>query len=245
MTAKRNYLSVSALKQFAKSPNHYLAYVARKFKPTPAMAFGSALHTMVLEPHLFDERYAVQPDLDKRTKAGKESYATFASSIGNREVLTGAQMYQLNQTHQAVLSNEDATSLLVNCKYEQVIESPIGGVPFKGIVDALNKKSGYAIDVKTCRDASPDQFQRDAYNLGYHLQAAAYCLLTGVDRFYWLCVESDDPHNVAVYMQSKEAQEQSTFRLLELIREWSAWDGKPANYSNEIMLLEYPKWAKK
>jgi|DEB0MinimDraft_10_1074344.scaffolds.fasta_scaffold43192_3 exodeoxyribonuclease VIII len=241
---KRNYLSVSALKQFAKSPNHYIAYCNRKFEPTPAMAFGSAVHTMILEPDQFDARYVVAPDVDRRTKLGKEKYAEYQSSIGNRESLSQAQMYQLRKTYDAVCGNEDATALLMNCEYELTVDGTLGQVPFKGIVDALNTKSGYAIDVKTCRDASPEQFGRDAYNLGYHLQASAYRLLTGVDRFYWLCVETDEPYNVALYMQSPDAFEKSSMRLLDLIEQWRKWDGSPATYSDEIMLLDYPKWAK-
>lgn len=242
--SKRDYLSVSALKQFAKSPNHYLAYVARKFEPTPAMAFGSALHTMVLEPMQFDKRYAVAPNLDRRTKAGKEQYAEFSASVGEREVISDAQMRQLMNVWNAVKDDENATGLLMNCEYEITKESPLGGVPFKGIIDALNVNAGYALDVKTCRDASPDQFSRDAYNLGYHLQASAYKMLTGVDRFYWLCVETEAPYNVAVYMQSPDAFDRSSVQLLELIQRWRDWDGKPATYSNEIELLDYPKWAK-
>ena len=34
---KRDYLSYSALKAFAKSPNHYLQYVQREFQETNAM----------------------------------------------------------------------------------------------------------------------------------------------------------------------------------------------------------------
>ena len=34
-------LSFSSLKQFAKSPEHFIRYKLEKFLPTPAMIFGS------------------------------------------------------------------------------------------------------------------------------------------------------------------------------------------------------------
>ena len=70
---KRDYLSVSALKAFNRSPNHYIQYVSLDKKPPgPAMVFGSAAHCLILEEHDFPNRYAIGPDVDRRTNAGKK-----------------------------------------------------------------------------------------------------------------------------------------------------------------------------
>lgn len=242
---KRNYLSVSALKAFAKSPNHYIAYCNSQFEPTPAMAFGSAVHCKTLEPHLFNERYAIQPPLDRRTKDGKEAYSAFLAQQGNRTILTPDQAEQVENVCQHLTQHDHAVALFEGCQYEQRVEGKISQVPFVGILDAHNAKSGYVVDLKTCRDASPDQFQKDAHNLGYHLQAAAYRLLTGTDRFYWVCVETDAPYNVAVYMQTDKAYETSVIRLVEMVTRWKDWNGKPMSYGNEeIIALDLPNWAR-
>lgn len=242
---KRDYLSVSALKAFAKSPNHYIAYCNSKFEPTPAMAFGSALHCRTLEPHLFHERYVIQPQLDRRTKEGKDAYSTFLAAQGNRTILTQDQFELVEALYDQLEGHQEVVELLEGCKYEQRVEGKISQVPFVGIVDAVNARSGYVIDLKTCRDASPEQFQKDAYNLGYHLQAAAYRLLTNADRFYWVCVETEMPHNVAVYYQTDKAYELSVIKLVEMITRWKDWDGRPSSYGNEEMIpLDLPNWAK-
>ena len=58
---KRNYLSVSALKAFAKSPNHYLAYVSEGGrKQTPAMLLGAVLIIVAGLALLLLERRASQ-----------------------------------------------------------------------------------------------------------------------------------------------------------------------------------------
>ena len=87
---KRNYISHSALKAFAKSPNHYLQYVAGEAPRTDAMIAGSALHCFVLEPHEFDARYIVAPKVDRRTKEGKEIFEAFSQQAAGRDVLTQA-----------------------------------------------------------------------------------------------------------------------------------------------------------
>lgn len=50
-------LSFSSLKQFAKSPEHFIRYKLREFKPSPAMKFGSLVHCVILEPDKVPERY--------------------------------------------------------------------------------------------------------------------------------------------------------------------------------------------
>ena len=74
---KRDYLSYSALKAFAKSPNHYLQYVNKEHTETPAMVLGSLTHCLVLEPERFAAKFAVAPKVDRRTNSGKALWAAF------------------------------------------------------------------------------------------------------------------------------------------------------------------------
>uniref|UniRef100_E6QW59 Putative exodeoxyribonuclease 8 PDDEXK-like domain-containing protein n=1 Tax=mine drainage metagenome TaxID=410659 RepID=E6QW59_9ZZZZ len=60
-------ISHSGIVQLLKSPEHYLHYKTGDREPTPAMEFGSAFHTYVLEPALFHEVYSV---VDEAVLAG-------------------------------------------------------------------------------------------------------------------------------------------------------------------------------
>ena len=51
-------LSQSMIKALLRSPAHAKVPV----EETPAMRFGRAFDTGVLEPHLFDEEYVIRPD---------------------------------------------------------------------------------------------------------------------------------------------------------------------------------------
>ena len=58
-------VSPSQIKVLGRSPLHYfdqfLAEDREKREPTPAMLMGTALHTAVLEPELWDSTIAVPP----------------------------------------------------------------------------------------------------------------------------------------------------------------------------------------
>lgn len=60
-------ISHSGIVQLLKSPEHYLQAKTGDREPTPAMEFGSAFHTYVLEPALFHEVYSV---VDEAVLAG-------------------------------------------------------------------------------------------------------------------------------------------------------------------------------
>ena len=81
-------LSYSSIKQFAKSPNHFLQYINREQETTPAMIKGSAFHVLTLEPDKFLDQYAIAPKVDRRTKAGKETWANFSSENEGKQILT-------------------------------------------------------------------------------------------------------------------------------------------------------------
>jgi exodeoxyribonuclease VIII len=240
---KRTYLSASALKAFAKSPNHYIQYVMGATETTPAMTFGSAFHCYVLEPEEFNKRYAVSPLCDRRTKEGKMLYAKFVEASEGLEVLTAQDYALILEMDKAISEHKPAFKLLGSCnQFEQLKDGKIADVNFKGIADGMG--DGFIVDLKTCQDASPEAFERTAYNSFYHEQAAAYMELFGADRFYWIAIEKNPPYNVAVYMQSQEAFFKAQHRLKSLIQQWDEWDGKPMSYSDNVFMLNLPKWAK-
>ena len=237
---KRDYLSYSALKAFAKSPNHYLAYINREVQETAAMVLGTAAHCAILEPQSFQERYAVAEKVDRRTKAGKEAWQRFQEDSAGKIVLTSEQNLDVLAMADGVNKNDEAAALLRHCKFEQPVEGEIGGVTFKGVADAIAPNA--VIDLKTSADASPNGFGRQAANLGYFMQAAIYRLLTGVDKFYWIVVENSAPYNVSVFKPDEESLIAAEAQLYDLIEAFKAWDGEPAGYAQHVETLTLPLW---
>lgn len=236
---KRHYLSYSALKAFAKSPNHYLQYINRELVETPAMVLGSALHCLVLEPDEYSKRYITAPKFDRRTKAGKEQAEAWELAADGRTHITADQEQAAMAMKSAIMSHRVASELLEQTRREVPFKGDIEGVQFKGVVDALGDR--YAVDIKTTADASPDAFRRQASQLDYHLQAAIYTQLTG-KVFKWIAVESAPPYNVAVYEPTIDSMDAADAYLRNLIADFIAWDGRPVGYGENIYELDLPPW---
>lgn len=240
---KRNYLSASALKAFAKSPNHYIQYVTAKREQTPALLLGSAAHCLILEPDTFEQRYAVAPVADRRTKAGKETYAAFLSSSEGKDVLTQDMYEQARAIATAAFNDETVLRLVTSegAQMEREVKAEVYGFPFLAYIDL--ETAGGVYDVKTTKDASPEAFQKEAYNYGYHIQGAIYRALTG-KPFYWIAIEKEAPHNVQVYKQSDAAYHRTVALIYRTVDKFKAWNGEPEGYNVKPGYeLDLPQWA--
>lgn len=234
-------LSYSSIKQFARSANHYLQYINREQEATPAMIKGSAFHVLTLEPDKFLEQYAIAPKVDRRTKAGKETWQAFSEQNQNKEIVTEQDYNDIVAMSGSFYGYEHSRTIITE-DVEVFLEGEIQGLPFRGYADIIG--DDYVADLKSCQDASPEKFARDAYNMNYHLQAAIYCELTGKDRYYMIAVESSAPFNIAVYEMEFQMITAGRKLLYELIEKFKNWDGMPETYSQKIELLTLPNWAK-
>ncbi|MEY2748165.1 MAG: Synechococcus phage, partial [Cyanobacteriota bacterium] len=95
----RPEVSKSGLDMVRRSPLHFWNRYLNPDRiiepPTAAMTIGSALHTRVLEPHLFDDEYAVAPHCDRRTKEGKMIWADFEAEAAGKTLLKAEDALQI------------------------------------------------------------------------------------------------------------------------------------------------------
>jgi len=242
---KKDYLSASSLKAFSKSPNHYLMYVNKTAETTPAMTFGSALHCFVLEPQEWSKRYAVAPAVDRRTKAGKIAFAEFVAENPEQEIITPADYSVILRMEEALKNNPQAYEMVNNATAkEQRCEMKLHGYDWLGYADGFSAVENHVFDIKTTQDSSPDSFMRTAYQMNYHEQAYLYCKMTGATNFYWIAMEKNAPYNVTVYRQTEDARIKAGQHVQQLTKKFIAWDGQPEGYSNQIIDINLPSWAK-
>jgi hypothetical protein len=107
------------------------------------------------------------------------------------------------------------------------------------------------VDVKTTSaGADYNTFSRQAASLNYHVSAAWYCHLAGLNglppcRFYWIAVEVAPPYAVAVYEIHPDALDLGVGMMndaLELIAQCEdagVWPG----YAPEVQCLNLPSWV--
>jgi exodeoxyribonuclease VIII len=253
--ADRQYISASGLKQIAISPRHYWnRYLNPNYQDTTtdAMVFGNVVHTMLLEPDTFTTRYAVAPDVNRTTKEGKAAYTQFMEANEGKEIISSKDYALAIAMLAEASSNKVVTDLLDASDKEQVYTFEIMGVKCKMKSDAISDLFDCIIDIKTCKDASPIGFGKDAYNLHYLLQAAfyldGYYYATGIQlkRFVFVAMEKSAPYITAVYELTPEQIELGrsqylaalqTYKNCLALNDWHA-------YGKEIQPLQLPNWAK-
>ena len=177
------------------------------FSESPALLEGRVQHTVFLENHKFDDEFVIQPNLDKRTKVGKEAYEDFKATIGDKTAIT-QDMYDVCMDRRRVV--KDLIPNGENDKTELTVCYILHGHPFKSRFDWYDGKDVW--DLKTARDASPRGFKQAINNFKYHMQASLYvdaCKVLGlpVDGFSFLAQEKAHPYPYAIYTMSAEALE--------------------------------------
>lgn len=198
----------SDLWELRKSPAHYLYAVNNPGKETAALKFGTAAHKFILEEDDFWNQYALVPEVDRRTKSGKEIYAAFCESLGDKESISVADYGTIILMNDAVMANKTAAALLKTGRHEVPIEwiESETGERCKCRPDVLTEYNGqkYIVDYKTTTSCEPGHFERSCRYYGYKLQAAMYSDGVFSDtlepyRFAFVAQEKDPPYAVRVY----------------------------------------------
>ena len=171
-TLKERPLSYSSLKEFSKSPAHYINYLNKPRETTPALQFGSLLHCLLLEPQEFKNSYAVSPKFDMRKTADKEAYAIFQAENEGKELVSETLLAEVNELAEIVKNNEVWRVAVDGASFEQKDTIEIYDLPFVRIRDIV--KGDGTIDVKTVQSGQIDDVVRDFYNHKYYIQAAIY-----------------------------------------------------------------------
>lgn len=186
----------SALWQMRKSPAHYKYAVEHEPEPTPALLFGIAAHMAILEPERFEEEYIVAPEINRRTKAGKEEWAALIAT--GKSILTKEDAEKIEAMRQQI------PPYYFKGRHEVPVvwTDPATGERCKCRLDSVG--DGIIVDYKTTSSCADGVFERDAIKYGYQLQAAMYCegwFQAHMEemRFIFVAQEKNPPYACRVY----------------------------------------------
>jgi len=242
-------LSASGAKSLLRSPAHFVAMKETFKEPTPAMRLGTAVHTMILEPELFDAEIAVMPKFDKRTNLGKKAIEEWAEEQKGKCIIDHYQHERAKQIAESVWAHPFFKERVHSGKAEQTLLWEQYGVQCKARLDYCRDNTIF--DVKTCQDASPEGFAKQIANFQYHVQAAHYSMgfrrIKGekLDRFIFIAVESDFPHMVGVYTLDRTSLMAGQMKMEAAAKAYrQVLDGSSdRNYSSRVVELSVPTWA--
>ena len=247
---KSEALNFSGAKELLKSGLHYQAYLKRDREPTKALRIGSATHKLALEgSEAFEAAYAVAPDCDKRTSAGKAEWAAFAAENAGKEILSAEEADLVAHMAGAARGRLNALGLKIVAT-EQYLAVDYCGVPIKAAIDLVAENAAgdvVLVDLKTTEDASPKGFLNSVRSYKYALQAhwyrTVYSLHTGKaipPTFLFLAVEKQAPWATATYTVGPNLSSWAIADFEEAVKKYETscaldlWTG----YANEPQVLD-------
>ncbi len=213
-------LSASKLCDFMESPALYYArHVTGEltFPSSHAMAFGTAVHAMVLEP---DTPFVMAPTSRKGSKDYIEQNRMAGKLLKGYEdddqdpILIKDSDFELARAcANAVENNLGYRTLrekVTNCEFTLVYHDPHTGIPMRSRMDMVcmgDSGKLMVLDLKTTRDPSPGAMGKSSGALRYHNKMAVYrqalALHCGVEAsevdMKLVCVRSTAPYEVALY----------------------------------------------
>ena len=206
----REAISKSRLANMAVCPQYFKWCEDNPQEPTDDLILGSAFHKIVLETDTFDKEFVILPEINRRTKEGKDLYETFLKENEGKTLLTVEQMQTITAMRDSVMSNKYSARLLNGQReqsmyfYDDLTKEYCKVRPdcYRFITGANGEKRVIIPDLKSCRSARTDDFMRDVVRYSYDLQAYMYSYgvsktlnipMANID-FIFIAVEKKAPH---------------------------------------------------
>lgn len=245
-------LSNSSLHILAtKTPAHYDLYRNGLLKKiTPALELGINVHAILLEPERFAREYIKGPDVRRNSKEWKE----FAAEHGSKNILKPDEFNLLQVTRNRVCDSCSAADWLLHQSGETEVsvfwKDKMTGLSCRCRPDKLipYKDKQLIVDIKTCRDASPEGFEKSIRNYGYTRNCAFYRrgveAVTGQESEYLILAIETPAMIAAVYEIDHEDQISANIEIDQLLakikecEESRRWPG----YSDKISTLKMRKF---
>ncbi len=238
-------LNQSGAKELLKSPAHYQAYLNRTQEDSKALRVGTAVHKLALEGlDAYNATHAIAPEVDKRTKDGKQAWQDFVTANEGKSILTAEEGALVDAVANSAAACMKANGIVLS-RTEVMFTAFIGDTLVKCAIDGISD-DGYIYDLKTCEDASAHGFLQAVRKYKYALQAYFYrhavesaykCRVLG---FRFIAVEKEPPYAHAVYELGPELMTQAAFdfeKALTLYKECTASGNWPA-YPQQITTID-------
>ncbi|HGJ5869590.1 PD-(D/E)XK nuclease-like domain-containing protein, partial [Arsenophonus nasoniae] len=215
-----------------------------------AFLIGTAVHTAILEPERFAEQYTCSPELNLRTKDGKQELAEFeAQAIANNQIsLKKDEFEQVEMMRDSALAYPMVEELLENGEPElSIFYRTENGTLLKIRPDLLGiyADKPFMLDVKTTDDVH--DFCKSVDKFGYHIQAEFYRLVAnwvfGREMAFAFCAIGKNPacgrFPVKLCELDDEDSEQGVYEVNRVI---SMIESVIETYP--IVKISRPFWAK-
>ena len=251
-------ISRSELFKITESPEKFKYYQEHPEEPTPSLIFGQLFHAMALQPETVQEQFAVMPNVDRRTKIGKEAFAEFEAQAEGKTIVSVDMVEQATAMCEALNKNEFVKKLLKGEKEKPFFwVDDMTNEQCKCRVDCLTEigENLIIVDLKSTDNAETEAFMRSAIKYGYDVQSAMYSegakVNTGREPlFVFVAIEKKPPYALNILQADKLLIRRGYDVFRELIgiyadcKKTGNWYGYLGRY-NQINNLALPAYLAK
>lgn len=194
----RASLSSSSVKLLNQSPKAYSNYLSRGSEESAALTNGKLVHTLILEPNEFANRFDI---IDTKTKTSK-AFKDAKEANPTRTVITGDEFRSAQNMMHSLMRCKEVESIITHCTYETAGFGYVAGMPFRAKADMIHR-DGSIYDLKTTSDI--EGFRYSAKKYGYASQAYIYGKIFGVHylNFYFIVVDKNT-NDIGIFNISDE-----------------------------------------
>ena len=205
-------ISRSELFNILDSPERFKFLKDNPEPPTPALLFGQLFHAMVLQPEEVWQQFATTPEIDRRTKAGKEVWQQFLIDNTDKTIVPMEMVVKAQEMCKALKEhpNEKVRNYILHLLSGEKEKTffwldELTGEQCKCRVDCITDIGDLCtiVDVKTATKADTESFIKDAIKYGYDFQSAMYT--EGVEKninkkcvFVFIVIEKEPPYAVNI-----------------------------------------------
>lgn len=237
--SKKEYISASGLKLIKQSPLHF---IEQEKQDSDALIFGSAYHTYILEPELFDKEFFVFDEthiLDvlkgegsqkpRGTNKYKEWYENQMKLAEDKTMIELPMFNHIEKMSNRLKRHRYVNSLLSNGEAEMSIYCDVEimtgqKIKIKIRPDYMKQQKRIISDLKTTSDASIYGFPRNAAEYDYHLQASLYSdIMAHIEgkelgwNFFFIAQEKTKPYAFNIFEASPQFLSQGRYEYEQLL----------------------------
>lgn len=261
-------ISASGLKLIDKEcPKVFKYRKEHQKEKTEALILGNAIHKYILENDDFDSEYLISPSSKKTERAHKVFINEHKEEIENGKIVLRKSDGEMLEGILASL--KDGSTKGGTNTYDGIIINP-NTMREKALYTIDRKRNiikkvkvdvniaGKFLDLKSTKSADPDNFIKDAANLGYGIQAAYYMDIAQTAKkdakmFGFIAVEKTEPYIHSIILLDDEDVKLELSKVGRLLDEYAyclnndIWYGpnginKENNKEPLFVVKKMPSW---
>lgn len=218
---------------------------------------GTAVHTALLEPDLLEAKVVRGLQIPKRSKADKETWASFEMEHHGKIILPFKMYDKMGEMIRMVRDHKGLSKLLDmpgDTELTVAGPCPVTGVPTQIRIDKYIPQIGTFLDLKTVAGKfgsrpNPRRFKSDLGKYGYHRQGRVYTDIGEqqgliADHYVIGVIQKDPPHFVYLRRLDEQALDIGGIELEQPRRQFAeCWDsGEWPDYGTDIEDITVEDW---